>query len=43
VTRDWNLLQKAMSDADIEVATRSRRSPQVATDSVIAGAYGSRQ
>jgi hypothetical protein len=43
VTRDWNLLQKAMSDADIEVATRSRRSPQVATDSGIAGAYGSRQ
>jgi hypothetical protein len=28
VTRDWNLLQKAMNGSDVEVAARSRRAPQ---------------
>jgi hypothetical protein len=28
VTRDWNLLQKAINGADVEVATGSRRAPQ---------------
>ena len=28
VTRDWNLLQKAMTGSDVEVAERSRRAPQ---------------
>jgi hypothetical protein len=43
VTRDWNLLQKAMTSADTEVATRSRRSQQIPTDDGLASSYGSRQ
>jgi hypothetical protein len=43
VTRDWKLLQKAMNSADTEVATRSRRSQQAATDNSLASPYGSRQ
>ncbi|MGD0567893.1 MAG: hypothetical protein ABSA78_05770 [Candidatus Sulfotelmatobacter sp.] len=43
VTRDWNLLQKAMNSADTEVATRSRRPQQIATDDSLASSFGSRQ
>jgi hypothetical protein len=42
VTRDWNLLQKAMDGANNEVAERSKH-PQVATDDRPASVAGARQ